>query len=185
MAHGLMALALGGSFQELVINQDGSGIARYTGPIALGSIGQALVAAAGPLGPVLAGSAIIVASRRTGASSIGLFILALAMLISALLWIRSLYGLISIPLIAGVILIIAAKAKPHIRVFVFQFLGVQACVSVFQQINYLFSYNAGPLGLSDTGKIQNLLFAPYWFWGAMISLASAFLLFQSLRMAYR
>jgi hypothetical protein len=71
------------------------------------------------------------------------------------------------------------------RNFAVQFLGVQACVATYFQIDYLFSYSAGSLGISDTGRIQQILFLPYWFWGALMAAGSIFILIASLRFAYR
>jgi hypothetical protein len=69
--------------------------------------------------------------------------------------------------------------------FTVQFLGVQACVSTYHQLDYLFSYSAGSMGLSDTAQIQQQLLLPYWFWGGLMAVASLVILVQSLRIAYR
>jgi hypothetical protein len=61
---------------------------------------------------------------------------------------------------------------------------LQACVSTYHQLDYLFSYNAGSLGLSDTGQMQRYLFLPYWFWGLLMAIASLVILVQSLRVIY-
>ncbi len=63
MGHGLMALILGGQFHQLQIFSSGSGVATYSISRSLRPIGPALVAAAGPMGPPLAGAALILASR--------------------------------------------------------------------------------------------------------------------------
>jgi hypothetical protein len=185
MAHGLMAMILGGSFTKLLIFYDGSGMAHYTGPLAMGRFGSALVAAAGPLGPSVAGAVLIGVSKRPRRASLGIYCLATLMLISAIVWIRSLYGLIMIPLLAAALLVTASRTSIQTRVFAAQFLGVQACVSAFRQIDYLFSSNAGPTGLSDTAMIQKALILPYWFWGALITIGCLALLLAGLRMAYR
>jgi hypothetical protein len=99
--------------------------------------------------------------------------------------VRSLFGLIAIPLLGLIILAIAFKAPRWLQGFVIQFLGVQACISTYHQLDYLFSYSAGPLGLSDTAQIQQRLLLPYWFWGGLMAIASLVILVQSLRIAYR
>lgn len=185
IAHGLTALLLGGSFKKLVISPDGSGVAYYTGPLLFGRIGQALVAASGPLGPPLAGSALILSSRNTRHASLGLYLLGAFMVISTVIWVRSLFGFIIIPTIGLLLLAVAAKGSAGMKEFAVQFLGVQACISTYLQINYLFTYSAGPVGISDTGQIQQLLILPYWFWGALIMVVSLLLLLKSLQMAYR
>ncbi|MFM8007422.1 MAG: M50 family metallopeptidase, partial [Dolichospermum sp.] len=62
MGHGLMALILGGQFQKLEIFGNGSGVAHYTLSNRWGYLGIGLVAAAGPMGPPLAGAGLILAS---------------------------------------------------------------------------------------------------------------------------
>lgn len=185
MGHGLAAMLLGGSFSKLVIFQNGSGVAYYTGPLFLEPFGQALVAAAGPLGPPMAGAGLILSSRNTRWASMSLKLLAIVLLVSTVIWVRSLFGIIVIPAIGLVTLFVSLKGSPRVQAFAVQFLGVQACVSTYRQIDYLLSYSAGPLGISDTGQIQQALLLPYWFWGTAIALFSFLILIQSLRIAYR
>lgn len=185
MGHGLMALVLGGQFQKLEIFGNGSGVATYAMSLSLRPIGPALVAAAGPMGPPIAGAALILASRSFKAASVSLKILGSILLISTLIWVRSLFGFVAIPLLGLIILGIALKAPRWFQGFTIQFLGVQACVSTYHQLDYLFSYSAGPLGLSDTAQMQNYLLLPYWFWGGLMAIASLVILVQSLRVAYR
>jgi hypothetical protein len=185
MGHGLMALLLGGQFRQLQIFGNGSGVATYAIPLSLKPIGPALIAAAGPMGPPIAGAALILASRSFKLASLSLKILGAVLLISTLIWVRSLFGIVAIPLLGLIILGIALKAPRWVQGFTVQFLGVQACVSTYHQLDYLFSYNAGPLGLSDTAQIQQQLLLPYWFWGGLMAIASLVILVQSLRIAYR
>jgi hypothetical protein len=84
-----------------------------------------------------------------------------------------------------IILGIALKAPRWAQGFAIQLLGVQACVSTYHQLDYLFSYSAGSLGLSDTAQMQQYLILPYWFWGGLMAIASLVILVQSLRVAYR
>jgi hypothetical protein len=185
MAHGMMALLLGGSFTKLLIFSDGSGVAYYSGSLFLGPIGRALVAAAGPMGPPLAGAGLILTSRSLKAASVSLIVLAGLLLASTAIWVRSPFGLAAIPVIGVVVLGIALKGSERVQGFAVQFLGVQACVSTYRQLDYLFSYSAGPLGISDTAQMQKALVLPYWFWGGLIAIFSLIILAQSLRVAYR
>lgn len=185
MGHGLMALMLGGNFQKLQIFSNGSGVATYSISSSWGSIGPALVAAAGPMGPPIAGAVLILASRSFKTASLSLKILGGFLLFSTLVWVRSWFGLIAVPLLGLIILAIAIKTPRWVQGFAIQFLGVQACVSTYHQLNYLFSYSAGSLGLSDTAQMERYLFLPYWFWGGLMAIASLVILVQSLRVAYR
>lgn len=185
MGHGLMAMLLGGQFRKLEIFGNGSGVASYAMSLSLAPIGPALVAAAGPMGPPIAGAALILASRSFKAATLSLKILGGFLLVSTIIWVRSLFGIVAIPLLGLIILGIALKAPRWVQGFTVQFLGVQACVSTYHQLDYLFSYSAGPLGLSDTAQIQQRLLLPYWFWGGLMAVASLVILVQSLRIAYR
>ncbi|KAB8319874.1 M50 family metallopeptidase [Tolypothrix campylonemoides VB511288] len=185
MGHGLMAMLLGGQFRKLEIFGNGSGVASYAMSLSLGPIGPALVAFSGPMGPAIAGAALILASRSFKTANLSLKILGVFLLVSTIIWVRSLFGIVAIPLLGLIILGIALKAPRWVQGFTVQFLGVQACVSTYHQLDYLFSYSAGPLGLSDTAQIQQQLLLPYWFWGGLMAVASLVILVQSLRIAYR
>lgn len=184
MGHGLMVLMLGGQFQKLEIFSNGSGVAHYTLSRTWGYLGMGLVAASGPMGPPIAGASLILASRSLKTASWSLKILGGFLLLSTLIWVRSWFGLVAIPLLGLIILGVGLKTPLWLQGFVIQLLGVQACVSTYHQLDYLFSYTAGPLGLSDTGQMQRYLFLPYWFWGLLMALASLIILIQSLRVAY-
>lgn len=80
MAHGLMALILGGNFSKLLIFSNGSGVAYYSRPLALGGIGKVSVAAAGPMGPPIAGAVLIWTSHSLKAASLTLKLLGCVLL---------------------------------------------------------------------------------------------------------
>lgn len=188
MGHGLTAIFLGGNFQKLLIYSNGSGIAQHSGSLFLGRIGRALVAAGGLMGPPIAGAGFIVASRRFKTAHYSLMFLGVMLLLSAILWVRSLFGLAAISILGMVILGLAIRSPRWLQGFAIQFLGVQACVSTFHQLDYIFTPAAvigGRQMLSDTGQIAKQLLLPYWFWGGLIAAISLILLVQSLRIAYR
>lgn len=188
MGHGLTALLLGGNFRQLLIYANGSGVAQHSGPLFLGPIGQALVAAGGPMGPPIAGAGFILASRRFRTARYGLVLLGSLLILSALIWVRSLFGFVAIPVLGLVILAIALRAPQWMQGFAIQFLGVQACLSTFYQLDYLFTRQANIAGQilpSDSSQIAQNLLLPYWFWGGLMAIASLLLLIQSLRIAYR
>ena len=188
MGHGFTAALLGGKFHRLLIFPDGSGLAMHSGVVAFGPLGRALVSAGGPLGPPIAGALFIFAGRRYQLAHYTLFIFGSILIVSALLWVRSGFGLLIISLMGVLILLLAWKAKPWAQGFAIQFLGVQACISTWQQVNYLFTYSVeidGKQIVSDTGQIAGQLFLPYWFWGVAITLFSLVILAFSLWRAYR
>ena len=172
MGHGLCAMLLGGSFVRLQLSPDGSGYAIHSATRFLARPGVALVAAAGPLGPALAGSWLIWCSLRPKWSRIALTGLAVVMLLSALVWIRTVFGVSLIVLLAVVLLLIRVKGSDSWHSLTLQVIGVQACISVFLQIGYLFTEKvqvSGQLVYSDTGQIAAALFLPYWFWAVLLT----------------
>jgi hypothetical protein len=164
MGHGLCAMLLGGSFVSLSLFPDGSGYAVHSGSRFLGQPGLALIAAAGPLGPALAGAMLIFFSLRPKWSRLALTGVAL------------------------VLLLIRFKGTDRWHSLTLQFIGVQACISVFLNIDYLFTEKvrvSGRLVHSDTGQIAAALFLPYWFWAILLTGLTLWLPAWSLARALR
>ena len=182
MAHGLTAAALGSDFERLVIFANGSGYAESSGN--LWAIGQAIVSAAGLLGPTVAGCAMIIASRSRRATRIALLGLAAALVVSTLIWVRSVAGWIVLPAFAVAAFYIATRGSAKWQRIAVEFLGVQGAVSVYQDLGYLFSPGTA-MGPSDTGRIADALFLPYWFWGGAITVAIVLMVWKSLQVAAR
>ncbi len=186
IAHGLTALLFGAQFERLVIYANGSGFAEYSG--SLGRIGQATVAAAGLLGPSIAGSLMIVATRSRRATRLVLLGLAVALAVTTLIWVRSLAGWIVLPAFAAAAFYIARSARPKLQRVSLEFLGVQGAVSVWQDLGYMFSDGAmvgGHYSRSDTGAIADALLLPYWVWGVLVTAAIVAMVGTSLRYASR
>ena len=186
MAHGLTALLLGANFERLVIYANGSGFAEYTGR--MGGVFQAVTAAAGLLGPSIAGSLMIVASRSRRATRAVLLILGVALLATTLIWVRSVAGWVVLPLFAAIALGVALRGSPKWQRIAVEFLGVQGAVSVWQDLGYLFSDGAvvgGHYVPSDTGVIADALLLPHWVWGGLITAAILTMVWSALRYASR
>jgi hypothetical protein len=188
MSHGICAIVLGGSFQKLELFSNGSGIAYHSGGLFFGGLGNALVAGAGPLGPTFAGAGLIALSRKPDLSKIMLIVFGSLMLLSIVLFIRTWFGALVIGLLCLILLYIAFNTNDKIRVFTMQFLGVQACVSVYLSVGYLFSQGANVGGnqhLSDTAVMADNLWLPYWFWGGLIIIISLLMIYKSFKFAYK
>ena len=111
-----------------------------------------------------------------------------ALILSTLIWVRSLAGWLVLPALGIAIALLALRGSAPWQGFVIQLIGVQACISVWKQTDYLFSPGGtvgGRLHRSDTGAIADVLLLPYWFWGAAISAAILTLLWWSFRLAFR
>jgi hypothetical protein len=188
MGHGIAAMLTGRGFERLLIFADGSGVAQSMGPADGYRVTDALIAASGPLGPAIAGALLIVSSRSATATRNALAVLGVALVLSTMIWVRSLAGWLVLPALGIMIAVLALRGPLSWQRFVIQLVGVQACISVWKQFDYLFSPGGavgGQLQRSDTGAIADVLFLPYWFWGASISAAILALLWWSFRLAFR
>jgi hypothetical protein len=188
MGHGLAALLTGRGFERLLIFADGSGVAQSLRPADGYRLTDALIAASGPLGPAIAGALLIVASRSTTATRNALAMLGAALIVSTLIWVRSPTGWLILPALGTAIALLALRGSEPWRRFAIQLIGVQACISAWQEFDYLFSPGGNVGGRphrSDTAAIADVLLLPYWFWGAIISAAILALLWGSFRLAFR
>ena len=186
MGHGLTALLMGHGFEQLVIYSDGSGFAESSHSGNPSGLTNALIAAGGPLGPVLAGSLLILASAQKRRWRPALLILAGVIGLSVLIWVRSITGLIVLPLLAGTLAVIAWRGADWLRQFSLQFLGVLGAMSMFRDWDYLFSESAmigGRYMPSDTGAIEQALILPHWVWAALIVGISGVMVGASLKYA--
>lgn len=180
MGHGLTAMLLGGHFEKLLIFPNGSGVAYHT---SVGRLGDALVSAGGLLGPPIAGAFFILSGRSPKTSRLVLTLLGGMLLLSTLIWIRSGFGWVLMPLLGLALLVASRKGPDWLQPMTVQFLGVQACISTYHQLDYLFMNQAvigGQVMTSDTGQIAAALLLPYWIWGGLIAAFSFVLLAGSL-----
>ena len=186
MGHGLAAELVGYDFERLVLYPDGSGVAESYGPVRGTRLEDFIVSAAGPIGPAIVGSLLIVASAKPAAWKPVLYGLAGIIALSTLVWVDGLTGWIVLPLVAGALALIAARGSPWLERFALQFLGVQAALSMFAQWDYLLVEQAdlgsGPM-LSDTGQMEAALFLPHWVWALGIIVLAAGMIGLSLRYA--
>jgi len=187
-AHGFAAMVLGGTFHQLEIFSNGSGWAMYSGDLFLGNIGKALVAAAGPIGPTVAGALFIISAKNPKYTQAALIILGLLLIVSAIIWIRSFFGL-GIIIAFGVLTLWAAiKGTPNIKRNMILFLGVQSCLSVYLSIDYLLTKEAyvdGSIHSSDTGTMAEYLLLPHYVWGYLIIFFSVYTIIKSLSIIYK
>lgn len=188
MGHGVAAMLTGSQFERLLIFPDGSGVAQSMRPADGSRLSDALVSASGPLGPAIAGSLLIIASRAEKPTRAALTVVGLALILSTVLWVRTLTGWLILPALGIAILALAVRGTAAQQRFGIQLLGVQACISVWQQFGYLFSAGGsigGQLHRSDTSAIADALLLPYWFWGAAISAVILVMLWSSFAVAFR
>ena len=186
MGHGLTALALGNTFDALVINPDGSGYASSRTALDGGGFDRAMIAMGGPLGPSFMGALLILASAVRKYWQPALYALAAALAISTLIWVRSTAGWLVLPALSGGLAWIGWRGSRGMQLFTLQFLGVLAALSMFNDLDYLFSETAvvgGQVMLSDTGAIEAEWLLPHWIWACLIVGLSATMIGASLKYA--
>lgn len=183
MGHGLTSMLLGARFERLVLFADGSGFAQSAWRGDAPALFHALTAAGGLIAPALVGAGLIVASRSERATRYALLALGGLLLVSTIVWVRSLAGWIVLPLLGAASIAIAWKGSERARRFAVEFLGVQAAISIWRDLGYMFSPGGvvgGVAAPSDTAVIADVLVLPYWFWGAAISAATVALVWKAL-----
>jgi hypothetical protein len=186
MGHGLTALLLGASFDQILLHADGSGMALWHGNP--GRMTTALIAAGGLLGPTLAGIGLLLLSGSARFARAMLVLLAVLLILSAAVWSRNAFG-IGFLLAWAIVLALAAKVLPAaMAAFVLHLIAVTLCLSWFTDLDYMFSAQAvvdGAVHLSDSAQIAAALVLPYWFWGGLIAMTSLGLLALGLKVATR
>ncbi len=179
--HGLAALLVGGEFHSLMIYADASGVASsaYSGRVA-----SALVSAGGLVGPALVAAACFAVGRHAGRSKLALGLAGGALFAFDVLFVRNLFGFGFVAALGAACLALSRKASVETNRTALLFVGVQMALSVFSRADYLFTElaqtGAGAMP-SDTARMAEALWLPYWFWGAACGAFSLLVLALGLR----
>lgn len=179
MGHGLTALLLGGRFDYLEINKNAGGLAyAFAGH----GWGDALVAAGGLLAPPLVGTIILATVHGPRRARIALAILAAAIVLSLVVWVRSATGLVAMPIVAALLgwaVWPGFREHPERRVILAQALAViLALDTVTRMVGYALSSEANPGQRSDVKGIADNLGGHYLLWGlAIVAIALGMLAF--------
>ncbi len=172
MGHGLTALLVGGEFDHLDIYSDGSGLAMCG---ARPGWPQALVGLGGLLAPPVVGAAILGLVHGPRRARMLLGGLAVALVASVAVFVRSPTGVIAMPVVA-VALGWAAWAladEPEVRVVIAQTLGVVfALDTLTRMVAYVFMSEVevdGVVRRSDIQGVADNLGGPYVLWGVAVT----------------
>ncbi|PKH50129.1 hypothetical protein CXF68_05165 [Tenacibaculum sp. Bg11-29] len=190
MGHGLTALCIGGDFKFLEIYENGGGVAynSITNRFLSLSTGKALVAMGGLLGPAITGAVFIASAKYQKTAAILLRVLIGMIVLSLVLWVRSFWGILVMGVFAVILIIITLIKNRKIEVVTILFLGLQAVLSTYLQLDYLFTKQFernGAIRISDTQSIAENTFGTYWIWGLFIILISAFIVWKSIRFYFK
>jgi Peptidase M50B-like len=180
MGHGLTALAVGGEFRELSIFSDGSGLASCA---ALPGVPQAMVSLGGLLAPPIVGAAILALVHGPRRARVVLGLFALALIVSMVLYVRSIAGLVAMPLVALALGWSASRGfadKPERRTILAQVLGVMLAIDTLtRMVSYVFTKEVkvdGAVRSSDITNVANNLGGHYVLWGIAVTVAATGLL---------
>jgi hypothetical protein len=185
LGHGIAAALFGGRFESLVIDVDGSGMARSSG--SFGRVATAAIAGAGLMGPAVAAFLLLAFGRHERWARLLLSCLGAALLAVALLLVRNAFGFWFVVLIGASLLLVASRAVSLAQTVIVLF-AVQLGLSVFSRGDYLFTQTAltasGPRP-SDVAVMAGALFLPYWFWGVVCGSVSVLFLVWGIRIFFR
>lgn len=176
LGHALAAVLVGGNFESISVNWDGSGLTETA--IERSRLKDAFVSAGGLVGPSLAAAALFWSARgddRRLRAVTG--ILGVSLCVIGLLKAASLWALIFTLGLGPILLLAAAKWKRGWLEAATVFIAVQLGISVFTRADYLFTRWAGPNLPSDVANMADQLFLPFWFWGALCGAISLVVLF--------
>jgi hypothetical protein len=186
LGHGLAALLVGRDLLHVSIQPDTSGVAWHSG--ASGRLALAFVASAGYLGTSLAGAVLVVLGRRERRARSVLGALGALAVVTAVLYVRGLFGFVAVSVLGVLLLVAALRAPPPAASFLVNLLGAQSAVNALTDIRALFvlgeSRFDGNKG-TDAATVADLLFLPYWFWAALWMALSVALLAAALWMGRR
>lgn len=159
MCHGLAAILTGGYIAKLNIFPDGSGLA-YTATYSDWKRG--FVASAGYPGTAVTGCLLLLFRRTTLGPTIGTIGLGVCMVLSAILWVRGLFGVLMISG-GGLLLILLAWKLPAILLdHLYNFLAATCCLNAVESIHDLFSANGFMVNGESTSRTDAQSVAEIW-----------------------
>ena len=185
MSHGLAMFATGAGFSHLDIYADTSGLARAAGRV--GPPGRAVIASAGYLGTSVAGGLFLVVGQTIRGARAVLAGLAIALALSAALFIQNSFGQLAI-YIAAAVSLAAALLGHTLSLWVVNFVAAQACTHAILDIRVLFRpqmvINGKIVGASDAHTMAAVTFGDHTVWAVIWLVFSAFVFYLALRFIY-
>ncbi len=186
LGHALSGLLLGGHVFGVHINASASGDAVVTH---FDSWRDGVVCACGLIAPPVVGAALITVARGPRRATIVLGFFALAIAVTTLIWVRSIFGGTVLAALALGLGYVAWKGGPRQRYFVAQFLGVELGLDWIGRIDYFFSSGFEEYGehhISDAATVaKSFGFLPYFGWGALLAALSLAIVIGALALTFR
>ena len=178
--HGMGAIISGGSFDNMVIKPELSGLAHtYTGS----DFARVTVLLGGLLGPACAGAIMLILSRRFGFSKLALLLLTAALLATVIFWAGDMFTRMTVLGFGVVVGFIALRTNPLIRTLCSHIIAIAFCLNAVTGFRYFFMSQAKIGGYSvqsDTGALAELIGGPHLFWAIVPSLLSVLILLAAI-----
>ncbi|MDP3277337.1 MAG: M50 family metallopeptidase [Deltaproteobacteria bacterium] len=185
MGHGLAALCVGGGFGRLQVFLDATVLAHTAAPLGR----EGLVAMAGVMAPAIVGSSIIALSRGPTRARAVLLVLAAAMVLTSVLWVRDVTGLIMVPTVALMGAAIALKTGADTRRIFAQFVGLYVALDTPLRLDNALAVRVWWLDGMTTRPTDFVVLATHWgrsrfVWSLGASVVSVLLLALGLLIAW-
>lgn len=171
MCHGMAAVFVGGGVNKLYVYKDGSGLA-YTWTTGE-DWKRGVVSSAGYTGTAVIGAFMLLWRRTRRGPTVGLIGMGLAMLLSALLVVRNLFGLVAVTCI-GVVLVLGGWKLPAKQVlYLYCFVAATCSFNALDSINDLLdmqpgeAYVNGQSSSTDAHTVADLWGVTYGFWASV------------------
>jgi len=183
LGHGLGAIISGGSFDQMIITPQFSGLAHtFTG----NDWERVVVLLGGLLGPAIAGAVMLILSRRLDQSRLALFLLAGALVATLFLWAGDNFTRFSMLGFALVVSLIAFKAWPWVVAVAAHIIALAFCLNAVADFSYFFMNSADVgnyAGKSDTSALAEIIGGPHLFWALVPSILSILILYGAFRLS--
>lgn len=168
LAHGMSGILGGLHFTSLSITADGGATVQMAGSATL--MQQALMSAAGLIGPLLFAALCYLLCLKPFLARIALTLMAVGLIMGGFLVFQGTFTLVLTGVLAAFCLILAQQPSPVVAQCALGFLAVQMNLSIFARHEYLSAPVLNTDGdlPSDVNMISEALFFPPWFWAALI-----------------
>jgi hypothetical protein len=162
ICHAIVGTVTGGNVSGITIYGNGGGVTLISG----GS--QVLEDSAGYMGAALIGAVLIYVGRSQKGARVALRIMATAILISLILWVRA----EAVGVVLGIswmlaLAVMSLRMKGEPLIFAAQFVGLQLCLQSFQSLWYLVHISAFQTMHNDAELMQQATYIPQVVWAVL------------------
>ncbi len=176
LGHGLGAVFTGGTFKELTVFPNFSGLALTA---TTNDFQRTMVLVLGLLGPSLLGVLMIIFTRALNWYRVAIVVLALLLTMSQI-WAADSFTRLALGGGTIILAAIAWKVPNQAVLYISHIIAIGLCLNALTGFGYFFIGNAeiaGSLYRSDAGALSDILGGPHWMWGGLVAALSVVILF--------